>query len=317
MTEPDREIPSELDGKAEIDFEALSSAIKTHGPLRLAKPGLPYIVTIDIQTCMCGDGACQNKLVPIWRTHGVFTMHWLLSQEEVEEYPCLDDLLDAAIGANIIDSRGERLIIEMQADQEFNAEYHDVPRLTCICASCAAAVGQPTLSMQMLLSQLSRLLAERDYAIEEADQSFGDEAAEFTSQVFDFGFAAGRIYSEMSVKQSIEADALEGLKSLETKKKRSKAAGDRSAQDRQARRTQILEGMENLVALNPALVRIKSLDVAKIAADDAAKDSPKLWRQGKGQIEEYLGEIRRGEAGEDLKLRLKAIFPDKPPRKAH
>ena len=48
--------------------------------------------------------------------------------------------------------------------------------------------------------------------------------------------------------------------------------------------------------------------VANLAAEDAAKDAPSVWAQGRGQVDEYLGEVRRGEAGEELQARYQRIF---------
>jgi hypothetical protein len=46
-----------------------------------------------------------------------------------------------------------------------------------------------------------------------------------------------------------------------------------------------------------------------MASQDAVADDPALWSQGAGQVEEYLGEIRRGEAGEQMLARYLAMFP--------
>lgn len=307
MNELEHLVKANIDGQAPINFDALYEVIKENGPLRLSRPNMPYTVTIDIQPCLCADQGCKEMLVPIWRRHGMFTMHWLLSREDLEQYPNLDAVLDAAIGARIIDSRGERLLIEAQVYAAFGKPYSEAPNLNCYCGVCAEKAGDKSLSLHMLLAQLAALLSERDEVIE----CNNEDDAQFVSDVFDLGFAAGRMFSELSVKRSIEPAAIEGRQAAQIRAKRAKAAGDRSSQDREARRTQLLETMEALLSQNPALARLKPTDVASLAADDAQRDAPALWAQGKGQIGEYLGEIRRGEAGDEMKARFLAMFPQK------
>ena len=56
------------------------------------------------------------------------------------------------------------------------------------------------------------------------------------------------------------------------------------------------------------------LPIPEIALREAIKKDASLWSQGKGQVQEYLGEIRRGEAGQDLQVRYVALLGRKPPK---
>jgi hypothetical protein len=61
-------------------------------------------------------------------------------------------------------------------------------------------------------------------------------------------------------------------------------------------------------------MRLGQDSLVQLALETAEESDPYLWRQGKGQVQEYLGEIRRGEAGDAMKARYFALFPAKPPK---
>lgn len=142
--------------------------------------------------------------------------------------------------------------------------------------------------------------------------------AEFEAgQVIDmagFGFEAGRHYEALHWKQ-YEPAALKGIKLKETENLRAKNAGRKSAASRAARRLSLMAALELVAQRNQDFATNLSI-LLPIAVKEAASSDVKLWSQGAGQAEEYIGEIRRGEAGEELKARYRALFPEKPSKRS-
>ncbi|RWR31515.1 hypothetical protein D2T29_10815 [Sinirhodobacter populi] len=97
--------------------------------------------------------------------------------------------------------------------------------------------------------------------------------------------------------------------------KASKAAGEKSSIARCERRIALLSAMESVAERNPDVLPLGAKAIAGLGLARCVEESPSLWTQGQGQVDEYLGEIRRGEAGEDLKARFFAMFPLKPPKR--
>lgn len=125
-------------------------------------------------------------------------------------------------------------------------------------------------------------------------------------------FRAGEAMVRLRVKLELESHIKKGKRAEQVEKKRAQRGGERSAAIRAARVASLLEEMEALVAQNKAFIRLPPSRVAELACEDAKRRNPELWRQGSGQVEEYLGEIRRGEAGSEQQARFQAMFPPKP-----
>ena len=125
-------------------------------------------------------------------------------------------------------------------------------------------------------------------------------------------FEAGSATVRLRIKLELEEHINKGRRAEETEKKRARLGGERSAATRQARIVSLLGQMEELVANNPALRRFGAIEVARLACEDAKAQKPDLWSQGAGQFEEYVGEMRRGESGPELRMRFSALFPEKP-----
>jgi hypothetical protein len=125
-------------------------------------------------------------------------------------------------------------------------------------------------------------------------------------------FRAGEAMVRLRVKLELERHIQKGKRAEQTERKRAQKGGEKSAATRKERVTSLLEEMETLVSQNKVLSRISPTQVAKVAYETAMTNHPKLWSQGSGQVEEYLGEIRRGEAGSEFQTRYEAMFPSKP-----
>lgn len=127
-------------------------------------------------------------------------------------------------------------------------------------------------------------------------------------------FAAGYLWRDLeNLVHGVEAEA---LKSIERAKKAGVAGSEKSADTRKKRRAALLTAMEAIAIRNPDFTKLGPDSVAKLAVNECTETAPSLWSQGKGQVGEYLGEIRRGEAGEDMQARYVALFPPKPPRRS-
>ena len=70
-----------------------------------------------------------------------------------------------------------------------------------------------------------------------------------------------------------------------------------------------MNAMEMVARRNPDVVKLGPSAVATLALSESEVAEPALWTQGKGQVDEYLGEIRRGEAGQEMRDRFLTLFP--------
>jgi hypothetical protein len=125
-------------------------------------------------------------------------------------------------------------------------------------------------------------------------------------------YAAGYLLRDLEILvHGVEAEA---TKAQEMRQRAGGAGGKTSSVARNKRRTDLFEKIEALASRSPDMVRLGPETIVRIALEDCERDNPALWSQGKGQAQEYLGEIRRGEAGNDMKARYHAQFVTKPPK---
>jgi hypothetical protein len=94
-----------------------------------------------------------------------------------------------------------------------------------------------------------------------------------------------RGYVEPKTGKGIEELALKGRQTLAVEKERGKRSGSKERKEK--RLEQLLRGLEEIIAKNPAMRRIDPDQVAKIVAEDLAEADPTLWSQGLGQAESY------------------------------
>lgn len=126
-------------------------------------------------------------------------------------------------------------------------------------------------------------------------------------------FSAGYNWRDLEIMvHGVEAEA---LKAIETRKRAGKSGSEKSSNARRTRRTDLFTKMELVAERNPDMVKLGADTIAKVALQECLEENEVLWRQGSGQVWEYLGEIRRGEAGSDMQERYRVLFGDKPPRR--
>lgn len=82
------------------------------------------------------------------------------------------------------------------------------------------------------------------------------------------------------------------LRSKNRSDKAGKSGGQRSSQKRERRIFHLLDHMQRLRDENPAFARLQIRAIAELAIEDAAKENPSLWSQGKGRVAEYLDEMQ-------------------------
>lgn len=124
-------------------------------------------------------------------------------------------------------------------------------------------------------------------------------------------FRAGQAVVKLRVKMELEDSVKKGLKAASTEKLRAALGGKKSSGARSTRRALLLETLELIASRNPDFSKLGLSSMVELAAVECIKHSPAVWSQGRGQIKEYIGEIRRGEAGVDLQERYFRIFPKK------
>lgn len=333
MQEDYDKVPSLIEINAPIDFEVLKNEVEANGPLCLSNANNPYKVILTPTPCRCSDQGCTQELVMVSRQHGFFEMQWVLSKSDFLQFDSLDAFFSYAISGALQDSRGERMVVEAHVKRVFRDTSDAGHEHACPCPKCLAErVGEDTRNI-FLISQLANLLIDRKELLQEArewDELNPDSETEnvkksqlsegsledWVEYSFELGYSLGRNFSEYSGIANIEPLALLGVKANSTKEKREVATGRKSRELREKRRSNIFMHMEALTGRNPDIAKLLGADgVAKLALKECIKENAAMWKQGPGQVAEYLGEIRRGEAGPDMKKRYQAIFGNKPPKR--
>ena len=106
-----------------------------------------------------------------------------------------------------------------------------------------------------------------------------------------------------------------GAKLIEMQTKAGERGGESSKQAKRRRMVALMDAIAEAAQQYPDVVRLRPKVLARLAADKCREADPALWKQGEGKIDEYLDEIRWGDAGEELKARYEAVFPQKSPRR--
>jgi len=147
---------------------------------------------------------------------------------------------------------------------------------------------------------------------ENADFKFMVNEKLTNHRIFESGQSVMRLKMQLELSDTVD----KGRRAEITEQTRAKRGGERSSEARGGRVKSLLLQIEKLAESNPAFSRLDPETRAMLAVEDAAKDNPAIWAQGRKQAQEYLGEIRRGEAGADLRARYEILFPPKPPKRS-
>lgn len=126
-------------------------------------------------------------------------------------------------------------------------------------------------------------------------------------------FSAGYYWRDLEIMvHRVEETA---AKTIATRQKAGQSGSRQSAQAKAKRRAALFEKISLLIERNPDIAKFGDEAVAKLAVEDCKNENPSLWKQGRGQVSDYLGEIRRGDGGPDMQKRYQAIFGSKPPKR--
>jgi hypothetical protein len=128
-------------------------------------------------------------------------------------------------------------------------------------------------------------------------------------------YTAGYFLRDLEI--AIEGVEASAIKALETRKKAGASGSAKSRKARESRRLSLFLEIEDVAKGNPDILKLGEAALAKVALNRLRDKEPRVWSQGAGQISEYLGDIRRGEAGPELQARYVALFGDKPPKRLH
>lgn len=120
-------------------------------------------------------------------------------------------------------------------------------------------------------------------------------------------FSAGYLWRDLEcLVHGVETAA---IKSVEMRQKAGAGGRAKSIAARAQRRFSLMAAIEATALRNPDIAQLGPSAAVALALPSCIEQQPTLWAQGRGQTEEYLGEIRRGEAGEEMQARYFAVFP--------
>lgn len=115
-----------------------------------------------------------------------------------------------------------------------------------------------------------------EISAEDADKNF----------VFILGFCVGRLFSSVQNLATLEPEAARARQYESSYRERGLKG---KSKDRKVQRLEhLLNHIQALVDANPDLSRMNPKEVALLAILDASAEDPRLWSQGKGQLDAYL-----------------------------
>lgn len=139
-------------------------------------------------------------------------------------------------------------------------------------------------------------------------------AHDFCYFILEDDFKAGYLLRDLEVLlNGVEVTAVQAI---EMRQKAGRSGSRKSSQAREKRRSMLFERMVELASRNADIAQLLGAEgVARLALQQCIEEDAIAWKQGPGQVSEYLGEIRRGEAGTELQQRYQQIFGAEPPKR--
>jgi len=238
-------------------FRELYDAIIEHGPLL-------YATSIADAIFVAVSGPFDGHILAI-RHSGRNVRRFLVREDLFEEqYGSFSNCLDHILSNNAVDCEIElKHLFDMADKLQISPSKFDPKR------------DYSRLEVDIVAAlQLMQVL----------DKVNGTEGV--YSSEFEIGFCVGRLFSSAQNLATLEPDARKAREYEESYKERGKKGKSRDRKE--ARLDHLFKCLEHLISQNPALSRLKPLDVARLACQDAASQNPNLWTQGRGQLEHYL-----------------------------
>jgi len=133
-------------------------------------------------------------------------------------------------------------------------------------------------------------------------EGFADD--QVTREIFDLGYCVGRLFSSAQNCATLEPDARKAQEYEKSYRERGKKG--KSKDRKEQRLDHLFSHMARLVDENPALSRMKPVEVAKLAVSDATEENQELWSQGSGQLDNYLTLFASDDA---FRIKYRQLFP--------
>jgi hypothetical protein len=256
-------------------FQQARSAILDLGPIVIATHRVDVIF-------LAPDGRYDGELLAI-RQSGINVRRFLIREEFFEAtYGNFQGCIDHIMSNNTVESEVEvqhlkDLFHERSLKISDWDEGHDHSRMDIDLIA----------AMQLLETY------EENYEVTDDDTMF----------IFSLGYSVGRLFSSVQNLATLEEKALKADEYA--KSYRARGEKGKSSDRRLQRAEDLLNRIEAMISGNPAMSRLPPVQVAILALQDAVKDQPRLWSQGKGQLESYLTFLA---SDARFRNRYKAIF---------
>lgn len=301
-----------------IDLKALKERLDRGGPVRLSEPERAVQMTLDLFIDESeNDG---GDLYSVVLSSGVTSLSTLVDEATLKSFRSIADFAETFFREphRVFSPVGELSYIKDQIGQHIGIEVEamfakGIPSEGLEVDYSASAIENPWLANN-LEATLNALVIHRqmldgvgridpEQTIRDAFPSAND-FIELMMEHYNLGFLTARLLSENFTRNEIEPLAYKGVAFEEAQKHRTAASGKKSSDKRHRRIEAVLSAMEELCAENPSIGRFGIKALTDLAIQDCVKADPSLWKQGKGQRDEYIDEMRS-----DLRYqsRLKAL----------
>ncbi len=238
-------------------FQELYDAILEHGPLLYASSIVDVVL-------LAVSGLFDGHIVAV-RQSGRNIRRFLIREDLFEEqYGSVSNCLDHIRSNNAVDCELELKHLRDMADK----------------LQLSASKIDPNKDYGRLEVDIVAALQLLQFT-----EEFGENEGEYSPD-FEIGYCVGRLFSSAQNLATLEPDARKADEYEKSYKERGKKGKSRDRKG--ARLDHLFKCLEHLILQNPALSRMKPLDVAQLACQDAVSQNPNLWTQGRGQLEHYL-----------------------------
>lgn len=256
-------------------FQQARDAILEHGAIVIATDRVDVIFFVP-------DGRYENQILAI-RQSGVNVRRFLIREELFEvSFGTFRNCIDHIMSNNAVESEVEvQHLRDLFHERGLKTSGWDETR----------DHSRMDIDLVAAMQLLERL---------EDGFEAGDEEKDF---LFSLGYSVGRLFSSVQNLATLEEKAYKADEYA--KSYRARGEKGKSSERRLQRAEDLLVRIEGLISKNPAMSRLPPVQVASLALHDAVKEQPKLWSQGKGQLESYLTFL----ASEDkFRSRYNALF---------
>lgn len=239
-------------------FQQARDAILELGPIVIATDKVDVIFVVT-------DGRYDNQILAI-RQSGVNVRRFLIREELFEvSFGTFKNCVDHIMSNNAVESEVEvQHLRDLFHERNLKTSGWDETR------------DHSRMDVDLVAAMQMLKIFEELFEV-------GDESAKF---LFSLGYSVGRLFSSVQNLASLEERANKADEYARSYRKRGEKG--KSSERRLLRAEHLLVRIEDLVSKNPAMARLQPFQVASLALQDAVLDQPKLWSQGKGQLDSYL-----------------------------